>query len=90
VYDIGDLYKTEISIPIAFAIGRENPPQLERAVRLRCRDLFREQKLLPRIARELRELLGGDEEEAFLPDEDPALPTALWTPDAELVDAGEE
>jgi CRISPR-associated protein Cas1 len=82
VYDIADLYKTEISIPIAFAAAEENAPELERATRLRCRDAFREQKLLPRIARDLHTLLGGEEEE-FAPDEDPALPTALWTPEAE-------
>jgi len=83
VYDIADLYKTEISIAIAFAVAEENPPELERAARLRCRDAFKERKLLPRIAGDLRALLGGEEEDAFAPDEDPALPTALWTPDAE-------
>jgi len=82
VYDVADLYKTEISIPIAFAVAEENPPELERAARLRCRDMFKEKKLLPRIAADLHLLLGGDEEE-FAPDEDPALPTALWTPEAE-------
>ena len=41
--------------------------------------------MLPRIVQDLRMLLGSDdEEEKFLPDEDPALPTALWTPAAEL------
>lgn len=83
VYDIADLYKTEISIPIAFAMAQENPPELERVTRLRCRDTFKERKLLPRIVRDLQALLGSDEDEAFAPDEDPALPTALWTPTAE-------
>lgn len=82
VYDVADLYKTEISIPVAFAVAAENPPELERTARLRCRDMFKEKKLLPRIANDLRELLGADEED-FAPDEDPALPTALWTPEAE-------
>lgn len=84
VYDIADLYKTEISIPIAFAKGAENPPNLERVVRLCCRDLFKERKLLPRIAQDLRTVLGDVAENGdFAPDSDPALPTQLWTPDGE-------
>jgi len=83
VYDIADLYKTEISIPIAFAIAGENPPELERATRLRCRDMFKDRKLLPRIATDLQALLGGAEEDEFAPDADAALPTALWTPAGE-------
>lgn len=84
VYDIADLYKTEFSIPIAFAVAQENPAEVERAARLRCRDLFREKKLLQRIVPDIQHLLGVEIEDLFLPDEDPALPTALWTP------AGEE
>jgi len=85
VYDIADLYKAEISIPLAFEKAAENPPNLERVVRLRCRDLFKERKLLPRIAQDLRTVLGDLEEDGeFAPDGDPALPTELWTPDAEL------
>jgi len=82
VYDIADLYKTEISIPVAFAVAAENSTAIERSARLRCRDLFKERKLLPRIANDLKRLLGGEEDE-FLPDADPALPTALWTPTTE-------
>ncbi|MHB9130031.1 MAG: type I-E CRISPR-associated endonuclease Cas1e [Armatimonadota bacterium] len=84
VYDIADLYKTEVTIPVAFAMARDNVTPLERMTRLRCRDVFKERKLLPRIARDLQALLGGEEEEEFAPDADPALPTALWTPTQEL------
>ncbi|HEX2950820.1 MAG TPA: type I-E CRISPR-associated endonuclease Cas1e [Armatimonadota bacterium] len=90
VYDIGDLYKTEISIPLAFQMAQEDPPNIERATRLRCRDIFKERKLLPRIVQDLRELLGSDAEEEFAADSDPALPTTLWTPDAELATAQED
>ena len=90
VYDIADLYKTEFSIPVAFAVAGEGAQDLERRARLRCRDLFKERKLLPRIVADLHTLLGSTEEEEFLPDEDSALPTALWTPSAELCDETEE
>lgn len=85
VYDIADLYKTELTIPLAFATAAENPSELERICRLRCRDCFKEQKLLQRIVPDIRAALNepDTEDDVFTPDEDPALPTTLWTPSAE-------
>jgi CRISPR-associated protein Cas1 len=82
VYDIADLYKTEITFPIAFKTAAEAPPQMDRVVRLRCRDKFRETKLLSRIIPDIVEALGDEktDEEGSALDEDPALPTELWTP----------
>jgi CRISPR-associated protein Cas1 len=85
VYDIADLYKVELTIPLAFRMATGDSQELERQVRLRCRDVFRESRLIQRIIPDIRQALGdgaGDEE--FVPDEDPALPTDLWTPTAEL------
>ena len=85
VYDFADLYKAEISIPMAFEIAAEEPPNLERAVRLRCRDRFRESKLLQRIIPDIQKVLGSKEDSwAEVIDSDPALPTELWTPESEL------
>ena len=85
VYDIADLYKVELTIPLAFRTTAENPQDLERHVRLQCRDVFRESRLIQRIIPDIRQALGdGGEEEEFVPDEDPALPIELWTPTAEL------
>jgi CRISPR-associated protein Cas1 len=61
VYDIADLYKTDVSIPIAFSLAA-NPPsdmELERAVRLACRDFFYTKKLMQRIVPDIEEVLGG-------------------------------
>lgn len=89
VYDIADLYKVDVTIPVSFAIAREDPPNLERAVRLACRDRFRETKLLARIIPDIQKALDVPEDPAadFAPDSDPALPTDLWTPASE---GGEE
>ena len=92
VYDVADLYKVELTIPLAFEIARENPGNLERAVRLRCRDMFRERKLLQRVVPDIKKALGGkdvEEEIDFAPDTDPALPTELWTPEWEREAGGE-
>lgn len=92
VYDIADLYKVDVTIPVAFEAAKENPPQLERAVRLRCRDKFRETKLLQRIVPDIQKALNVKPEllDDFAPDTDPALPTDLWTPESEKQAADEE
>ena len=89
VYDIADLYKVEITLPIAFRATTEGATDLERRVRLACRDRFRESRLLTRVVPNMWKVLGDDprlKSEGFLPDADSALPTALWTPEDELGD----
>jgi CRISPR-associated protein Cas1 len=80
VYDVADLYKTDLSLPIAFETAKENPPQIERAVRLAMREAFRGCKLVERIIPDLRTLLADEtpEEELETYDEDPARPADLW------------
>jgi CRISPR-associated protein Cas1 len=81
VYDIADLYKVDITIPVAFQAATEGEDDLERRVRLRCRDMFRESHLVQRVVPDIRTALGETEEPAqFEPDSDPALPTDLWLP----------
>ncbi len=62
VYDIADLYKTEISIPAAFFTVAEGTEDLERRVRIRCRDLFQRQRLLARIIPDIEHALFRDRE----------------------------
>ena len=47
VYDIADLFKFETVVPMAFRIASKNPKSPEREVRLACRDIFRQTRLLP-------------------------------------------
>ena len=92
VYDIADLYKVDLTIPLAFRIAGESPPEIERTVRLSCRDVFRDTKLVERIIPDIRLALGepvsGEESSAF--DEDEALPADLWTPSSELAAAADK
>jgi CRISPR-associated protein Cas1 len=86
VYDIADLYKTEITIRMAFEQATSAEPELERRVRLACRDLFRERRLLERIVPDIRKALGVtiEEEQAdAIWQEDPAAPSELWDPPEE-------
>lgn len=59
VYDIADLYKVDLLVPLAFRLVAEGEAHIERRVRLACRDLFREQKLVQRILPDIREVLDG-------------------------------
>lgn len=61
VYDIADLFKFDTVIPAAFQIAAKNPSQPERAVRLACRDIFRQTKLLSRIIPLIEEVLAAGE-----------------------------
>lgn len=83
VYDIADLYKLNLTVPIAFEIAAQTHENLERATRLRCRDAFRDHKLMSRIVPDIQKALSTPtelQEEWFSPDADAALPTDLWTP----------
>lgn len=59
VYDIADLYKFDTVVPVAFRVAAQDPAEPERAVRLACRDRFRESKLLKRIIPEIETVLAA-------------------------------
>ena len=76
VYDVADLYKTEITIPAAFEVEAGDEPKKESHVRERCRELFREKQLMQRILRDIDNLLDipDDIESQYLLDP----PSELW------------
>lgn len=61
VYDIADIFKFETVVPVAFRIAAQEPPNPERTVRLACRDMFREAKLLGRIIPMIEDILAAGE-----------------------------
>jgi len=56
-YDIADLYKTKITIPIAFRVVSEEPQHVERVVRKYCRDAFLIHRLLDCIVPDIERAL---------------------------------
>jgi CRISPR-associated protein Cas1 len=83
VYDIADLYKAELTIPIAFQVVAESLQNVERRARMACREKFKEAKLLDRILPDIDELLGIQMDASVEPgdiDADPGLPELLWSP----------
>ncbi|MEX8501111.1 type I-E CRISPR-associated endonuclease Cas1e [Leptothrix ochracea] len=61
VYDVADVYKFETVVPVAFKVAAEKPPHPERAVRLGCRDVFRQTRLLERIIPDIEDMLAAAE-----------------------------
>ncbi|MDD5297329.1 MAG: type I-E CRISPR-associated endonuclease Cas1e [Rhodocyclaceae bacterium] len=59
VYDMADIYKFETVVPAAFKVAASPTPNPERAVRLACRDIFRETKLLERIIPDIETILAA-------------------------------
>lgn len=80
VYDVADLYKVDLTIPIAFQTIAEGSEQVEKRARQACRERFREEKLLEKILPDIDRLLDVKEEESWDGDMDPALPEQWWDP----------
>jgi CRISPR-associated protein Cas1 len=68
VYDIADLYKAELSIPVAFKTAASEPEDIGMATRHNMRDAVYDLSLLSRITKDIKTLFGGDD--AALPDSD--------------------
>lgn len=59
VYDVGDLYKTELTVPAAFNVVKESTREVERRTRLACRDVFFQSRLIERILPDIAEVLDA-------------------------------
>jgi CRISPR-associated protein Cas1 len=59
VYDIADLFKFDITVPISFKVISEKDPTPVRTVRLRCRDAFRESRILTKLIPTIEEVLSA-------------------------------
>lgn len=85
VYDIADLYKAEITVPIAFAVASKYEPgqDIGQVTRRKTRDAFVDGKLLKRMVKDLQNLLEIPENEQIEAD-----PLSLWDDKEKLVPYG--
>lgn len=83
VYDVADLYKVDLTIPLAFRCSTGPLAGLEQRVRKACRDSFRRNKLLTRIVPDMQRALGMRPELAQLVDltDDDEQAGELWGPE---------
>ncbi|MCI1305715.1 MAG: type I-E CRISPR-associated endonuclease Cas1e [Lachnospiraceae bacterium] len=76
VYDVADLYKAEVTIPIAFQIASQHQPGEEdigRITRQKVRDVISDGRILARIVRDIQILIGIKSDERF-----EVEPLSLW------------
>ena len=83
VFDISDLYKSEITIPLAFEVVGSSADSVDSRVRALCRQRFKEQKLLQRILPDIDQLLDFPDDQTDTAvsgdiDADDSIPTPLW------------
>lgn len=79
VYDIADLYKMDTVVPAAFkVVGKGSSTDINRDVRIASREMFKDKKLLKRIAKDIEQLFDDKGEK----DLDPA--TALWDGESDI------
>ena len=85
VYDIADLYKTKITVPIAFEIAADPPAEdISRAVRLRVRDEMAKTRLLEKMVRDIKYILNPED----INDEEKVM--YLWDDKAGTADYGKQ
>ena len=87
VYDIADLYKAEISIPVAFTIATQDEADIGAATRRAMRDEIHGTSLLERCVRDIRALLLGDDV-TELAGEGDADVVVLWNAGRSVVASG--
>ncbi|ASR35272.1 subtype I-E CRISPR-associated endonuclease Cas1 [Prauserella marina] len=63
VFDIADLYKADIAIPIAFDIATAQPMDVGAETRRAVRDYLRRHAFLERCVSDVKDLLRGEDEE---------------------------
>ena len=90
VYDIADLYKVDVTIPLAFRIVAESTQNLHARIRQACREAFKEHRLLKRILPDIENLLDLSVEvlaAGHEVDSDSGYPVPLWSPPEQVEQA---
>lgn len=77
VYDVADLYKAEVAVPVAFDVVIGDPEDVPAETRRAVRDAVHDGKILVRCAKDIRKLLLPDEDWSEELDDDPHV-VQLW------------
>jgi CRISP-associated protein Cas1 len=91
VYDIADLYKADLTVPLAFSAVAEDQTNLESRIRRACRDVFHDTRLLQRVIPDIERalsVLSLSENAGKDFDTEDALPGGLWDPSTGETEGG--
>jgi CRISPR-associated protein Cas1 len=95
VYDVADLYKCDVTIPVAFETARDGwNTGVETRVRKLCRQRLWEEKLLDRMIPDIQTALGLKPERVQVtdmskPEASGDSVTGLWNPDGNVLPGGQ-
>jgi CRISPR-associated protein Cas1 len=88
VFDIADLYKADITIPLAFDVARRESFDIPGDTRRAVRDAMKDGKFLQRCVRDIHKLLAADDEaREYGPDDIDNL-VMLWDENGRYVPGG--
>ena len=88
VFDIADLYKADITIPLAFDVARRDSFDIPGDTRRAVRDAMKDGKFLQRCVRDIHKLLAADDEaREYGPDDIDNL-VMLWDENGRYVPGG--
>lgn len=88
VYDIADLYKAEVSIPVAFTVAAQEVADVGAATRRAMRDAIYDRRLIEQCVRDLRYLLLDQDRNAHEDEGPDADVIMLWNGGGAAVAAG--
>ena len=77
VYDIADLYKVSLTVPLVFEVVSRSDQTVEQRARIACRDVFHRTRLLERILPDVDEVLHGRADLGASPSESSGGPQSL-------------
>jgi CRISPR-associated protein Cas1 len=101
VYDVADLYKVDVTVPIAFEAAREGSAAIEARARRACRSAFVQERILERIVPDIQRVVGltpqkarlayhrGTDNDSLGFNEESEEITALWNPDGNATTGGQ-
>lgn len=101
VYDVADLYKVEVTVPVAFEVTRGGTSKIESRARAACREAFVKAGILERIVPDMQRVLGllpeksrvvfhrGEATEAPAEEGLGEAPGGLWNPDGTRTPGGQ-
>ncbi|HET6574863.1 MAG TPA: type I-E CRISPR-associated endonuclease Cas1e [Fimbriiglobus sp.] len=69
VYDVADLYKSALTVPLAFRTAATETGDLERKSRAACRETFFKYRLMERLLPDIAEVLDAGDVAGEVPDE---------------------